>query len=119
MAARLLKSSTYSAVTRSGGRVQKKTKKSEKTDKRTIPNKNNPFNREMALSHELYNVLGIEKTSRPQVVKLLWAYIKDHELQNPKDKRQIICDDKLQKLFKKSEYQSKFPLNLFLKILTF
>lgn len=57
---------------------------------------------EKALSPELTNVIGVDKCSRPQVVKLLWAYIKDHNLQNPQDKRQIECDEKLQKLFKKS-----------------
>ena len=35
-----------------------------------------------------------------QVVKRLWAYIKENDLQNPKDKRKIVLDDKLSKLFK-------------------
>ena len=74
--------------------------KSKSNTKRLAPN--NAFNREMALSPELTNVIGVDKCSRPQVVKLLWAYIKDHNLQNPQDKRQIECDEKLQKLFKKS-----------------
>ena len=54
----------------------------------------------MALSPELTNVIGVDKCSRPQVVKLLWAYIKDHNLQNPQDKRQIECDEKLQNYLK-------------------
>ncbi|CAK9438808.1 uncharacterized protein LODBEIA_P30320 [Lodderomyces beijingensis] len=64
-------------------------------------NNNNPFNREMALSADLQRVIGEEMCSRPQVVKKLWAYIKENDLQNPSDKRQIMCDEKLQQLFKK------------------
>ena len=68
-----------------------KSSKSKSNTKRLAPN--NAFNREMALSPELTNVIGVDKCSRPQVVKLLWAYIKDHNLQNPQDKRQIECDE--------------------------
>ncbi|KAM0339901.1 hypothetical protein ACHAPU_010733 [Fusarium lateritium] len=40
--------------------------------------------------------------SRPQVVKKLWEHIKANDLQDPKDKRQIICDDKMQAVFKQA-----------------
>ncbi|MGZ3807950.1 MAG: SWIB/MDM2 domain-containing protein, partial [Bacteriovorax sp.] len=33
----------------------------------------------------------------------IWEYIKKHNLQNPKNKRNILADDKLQKLFGKKE----------------
>jgi len=36
------------------------------------------------------------------VVKKLWEYIKGNELQDPSDKRQIMCDEKLQAVFKQS-----------------
>jgi chromatin remodeling complex protein RSC6 len=36
---------------------------------------------------------------RPEVVKKLWEYIKIHNLQDPKDKRFILCDEKLRTLF--------------------
>ena len=35
-----------------------------------------------------------------QVVKRLWEYIKAHDLQNPKDKRKIVLDERLRTLFK-------------------
>lgn len=38
--------------------------------------------------------------SRPQVVKKLWEHIKANDLQDPSDKRQIVCDEKLQATFK-------------------
>ncbi|KAK4445060.1 upstream activation factor subunit spp27 [Podospora aff. communis PSN243] len=55
-----------------------------------------PFN----LSYPLQEVCGEAQLSRPQVVKKLWEYIKGNELQDPNDKRQIVCDDKLQAIFK-------------------
>jgi chromatin remodeling complex protein RSC6 len=45
--------------------------------------------------------MGIEMAPRSEVVKLLWKYIKENNLQNPKDKRIVLFDDKLQKVFKK------------------
>ncbi|PRW60595.1 Upstream activation factor subunit spp27 [Chlorella sorokiniana] len=51
------------------------------------------------LSPEMQEFLGEERLPRTQVVKRLWAYIKENELQDPKDKRVIIFDEKLQKLF--------------------
>lgn len=41
--------------------------------------------------------------SRPQVVKKLWEYIKANGLQDPKDKRQILCDEKMQAVFKQNK----------------
>lgn len=29
----------------------------------------------------------------------MWAYIKEHNLQNPSNRRQILCDAKLEELF--------------------
>jgi upstream activation factor subunit UAF30 len=37
--------------------------------------------------------------SRPQVVKQLWVYIKDRELQNPDNRREILCDPSLKAVF--------------------
>lgn len=51
------------------------------------------------LSYELSEFLGTDDCSRHQVVKRLWEYIKAHELQDPKNKRRIILDDKLKKIF--------------------
>ncbi|KAK7691731.1 hypothetical protein QCA50_005131 [Cerrena zonata] len=57
------------------------------------------LNKEYALSEPLAILLGIEKLSRPQVVKQIWVYIKANDLQNPEDKREIMCDEKLKDLF--------------------
>lgn len=44
-------------------------------------------------------MLAVEKLSRPQVVKKLWEYIRQHGLQNPSNKKEIICDDALRAVF--------------------
>ena len=55
------------------------------------------------LSADLEAVVGKGPMPRSGVVKALWAYIKKHDLQNPKNKRNIIADEKLLKVFGKKE----------------
>ena len=40
---------------------------------------------------------------RTEVTKRIWAYIREHNLQNPDDKREILCDAALEKLFKRKK----------------
>jgi upstream activation factor subunit UAF30 len=55
----------------------------------------------MTLSPALSALLnGETQLSRPQTVKKIWEYIKSNDLQDPNDKRQIICDDALKSVFK-------------------
>lgn len=51
------------------------------------------------LSPELAAVVGTAEMPRTQVVKAIWAYVKEHDLRNPKDKREFIMDEKLGKVF--------------------
>lgn len=55
----------------------------------------------LPLSDALVTFLGTGESelSRAEVVKRIWGYIKDNNLQDPSDKRRIICDEKLHKLF--------------------
>ena len=55
------------------------------------------------LSGELEAVVGKGPLPRSEVVKKLWEYIKKHDLQNPKNKRNILADEKLKPLFGKNE----------------
>ncbi|KAF9526638.1 SWIB/MDM2 domain-containing protein [Crepidotus variabilis] len=57
------------------------------------------FAKEFSLSEPLSAVLQVDKLSRPQVVKHLWNYIKGRELQNPGNKREILCDPSLRAVF--------------------
>ncbi|EFJ12725.1 hypothetical protein SELMODRAFT_123621, partial [Selaginella moellendorffii] len=54
----------------------------------------------MKISPKLREFLGTEESqlSRPEVTKQLWDYIKSNQLQDPSDRRKILCDEKLEKL---------------------
>ena len=54
----------------------------------------------MHLSEPLSAMLGESTLSRPQTVKKIWDYVKARDLQDPKDKRQIVCDDAMRAVFK-------------------
>lgn len=54
----------------------------------------------MALSPALSSLLGETTLSRPQTVKKIWEYVKERDLQDPADKRQIRCDDAMRAVFK-------------------
>jgi len=58
------------------------------------------FHKQYHLSAPLADLVGEPTLSRPQVVKKIWEYIKARDLQDPSDKRQIRCDEKLQSVFK-------------------
>lgn len=64
-----------------------------------MPKANSAFMKPMNLSPELAEVVGSGPMPRSEVVKQLWAYIKKHDLQNPANKRNILADDKLEKVF--------------------
>ena len=59
------------------------------------------LNKPSLLSPEMAAVFDNQYTElpRPEVVRKLWEYIKMHNLQDPKDRRFILCDEKLQSLF--------------------
>ena len=53
----------------------------------------------MKLSADLEAVVGKGPMPRSEVVKQIWVYIKKHDLQNPKNKRNILADEKLKPIF--------------------
>lgn len=52
-------------------------------------------------SPELAAVVGSDPLPRSEVVSKVWAHIRKHNLQNPANKREILADDKLKKVFGK------------------
>ena len=61
-------------------------------------------------SADLAKITGSDPLPRSEVVSKMWEYIKKHDLQNPKDKREIPTDETLEKLFGKKSC-SMFEMN--------
>lgn len=60
---------------------------------------NAAFMKPMNVSAELAEVVGAGPMPRSEVTKKIWAYIKERNLQNPANKRNILADDKLKAIF--------------------
>ncbi|KAF3483747.1 SWIB/MDM2 domain-containing protein [Arthroderma uncinatum] len=109
---------TRGANSRKTGVTKKKRKSTSKTAKRVKAsddsdvdgsgvenkkevNRTGGFHKPMALSPALSTLLGGQVTlSRPQTVKKVWEYIRENELQDPADRRQIRCDGLMRPVFK-------------------
>jgi chromatin remodeling complex protein RSC6 len=61
-------------------------------------------------SSELAAVVGSQPLARSEVVSKIWEYIKHHNLQNPENRREIVADDTLRKIFGKDKV-TMFELN--------
>ena len=81
-------------------------KKKKKSKSKRKPNK--AFMKPLTPSPALAAIVGAKPLPRTQVVKKLWAYIKKNNRQDPKNKRNIIPDEKLALVF-----GSKKAINMF------
>ena len=81
----------------------KKATKKAAPKKKSARKPNAAFMQALTPSAALAEVIGAAAAARTEVVKKIWAYIKKHNLQNPKNKRNILADEKLQKVFGKKE----------------
>ena len=61
-------------------------------------------------SADLAAITGSGNIARSDVVSKMWEYIKKNNLQNPQNKREILADDKLKKIFGKDKV-SMFEMN--------
>lgn len=71
---------------------------------------NSAFMKPMNVSDELAAVVGKGPMPRSEVVKALWVYIKKHDLQDPKNKRNIIADANLKAVFGGKEVVNMFEM---------
>lgn len=53
----------------------------------------------LPLSAAMRKFVGAPEISRTEAVKKIWVYVKLHQLQNPTNKREILCDEKLKSIF--------------------
>jgi chromatin remodeling complex protein RSC6 len=72
--------------------------------------KANALQKPLQPSKELAAVVGAGPLPRAEVVSKVWEYIKKHNLQNPKNKREILADDKLEAVFGKKKV-TMFEMN--------
>ncbi|MBI0537203.1 hypothetical protein D9599_16655 [Roseomonas sp. KE2513] len=87
--------------------------KAKKVAKPAKGHKPNALQQPLQPSAELAAVVGEEKLARGEAVSKVWAYIKENKLQNPKDGREILADDNLQKVFGKDKV-TMFEMNKYL-----
>ncbi|KAI9594137.1 SWIB/MDM2 domain-containing protein [Syncephalis fuscata] len=68
----------------------------------------------MRLSPDLMAVVGVAELGRAQVVKAIWGYIRQYNLQDPNDKRYFTTDDKLRVIFNGLQRLNCFEMNKYL-----
>ncbi len=88
---------------------KKATKKATKK-KATKRKPNAAFMKPLTPSDALAEVVGSKPIPRTEVVKKLWAYIRKHNLQDPKNKRNINADAKLKAVFSGKGTVSMFEM---------
>jgi len=71
---------------------------------------NSAFMKPMNIGTELAVIVGKGPMPRSEVVKKLWAYIKEHNLQDLKNKRNINADESLKKVFGGKEVVNMFEM---------
>lgn len=62
-------------------------------------------------SPDLERIVGHDPLPRSQVVSKVWDHIRKNNLQNPRNKREILADDKLKKVFGGKDRVSMFEMN--------
>ncbi len=75
--------------------------------------KPNALQQPLQPSPELGAIVGTERVARAEVVSKVWDYIRKNNLQNPQDKREILADENLKKVFGKDKV-TMFEMNKYL-----
>ena len=85
--------------------------KSDPTEsKKGAAGKPNGLQQPLQPSKELAAVVGPGPLPRGEVVRKVWEYIKQHELQDPGNRREILADSKLEPVFGKKKV-TMFEMN--------
>lgn len=64
----------------------------------------------LTVSPELAEVVGSEPVPRTQIIKKIWDYIKQNDLQDKENRRMINADEKLKTVFDGKDQISMFEL---------
>ncbi|MFH4977823.1 hypothetical protein AB6A40_004532 [Gnathostoma spinigerum] len=76
----------------------------KKTAKEGGPKRKTAYSVYCALTEDLASVVGKPYMRRSDVVKAMWAYFRANNLLDPKDRRYVVADDPLFKIFKKKRF---------------
>jgi upstream activation factor subunit UAF30 len=92
-------------------KAKAKAKPAKKAAKKKSARKPNAaFMKPLTPSASLAAVVGDKALPRTEVVKKLWGYIKKHNLQDKKNRRNINADDKLKPIFAGKAQVSMFDM---------
>jgi upstream activation factor subunit UAF30 len=90
--------------------LQRRAMPTKTREKKTNGDKENALQKPLQLSEELTAVVGSGPLPRGEVVSKIWEYIRAHNLQNPENRREIIADDQLRRVFGKDKV-TMFEMN--------
>merc|ERR1712203_877832 len=85
----------------------KKEEKAKKGGKEAEKDRKEPLQYVYKLKEPLSIICKAKKMTRYEVLRKIWTYIRVKKLQDPKDKRSIICDDNLRKMTKMKVIDTK------------
>ncbi|KAF5779368.1 putative transcription regulator SWI/SNF-BAF60b family [Helianthus annuus] len=83
----------------SNGKTGGSRKRGSRNENKEVKKKGGGFTKLCTLSPQLQKFTGVPELARTEVVKQLWSYIREHDLQDPANKRNIRCDEPLRELF--------------------
>ncbi len=101
------------AATKASATKAKAAPKAKAAADPNAPKKMDALQKPLTPSPELAEIVGKDMLPRGQVVSKVWDYIRKHNLQKPTDKRVIVADAKLKKVFGVDEC-TMFEMNKYL-----
>ncbi|XP_072957098.1 upstream activation factor subunit UAF30-like [Typha angustifolia] len=73
--------------------------KAAETKESEVKRKPRGITKPRPVSPAMQALVGVPEIPRTQALKLIWAHIKKNNLQDPEDKKIIVCDEKLKNIF--------------------
>ncbi len=105
------KATAKKATAKKAAAPKKATAKKAAAPKKKSARKPNPaFMKPLMPSKELAEIVGAAALPRTEVMKKVWGYIKKHDLQDAKNRRNINADDKLKAVFGGKKSVSMFEM---------
>ncbi|CAL0311535.1 unnamed protein product [Lupinus luteus] len=81
------------------GKKKKNKERSNKVGDEVVKKRSGGFCKLCSLSPQLQELMGAPEMARTEVVKQLWVYIREKDLQDPENRRNIICDEPMRAIF--------------------